>query len=78
MKALAGSQVTDAFVREFGGRHHLDDVEASPADVVAEHLKLRNEEFIVKRFSLACHELSETYVCQFGNSVGLDRNIVLA
>ena len=41
VKALTSGQISDSLFGEPGGAHHLDDVEAGPADVVAEHLEVR-------------------------------------
>ncbi len=41
MKALTCWQISDSFFGESSRTHDLDDIEASPADVVAQHLQVR-------------------------------------
>lgn len=47
VETLARRQIADPFVRKFCGRHHLDYVETSPANIIPQHLKLDKREGIV-------------------------------
>ena len=70
VEGLRGRQVADALVGELGRAHHLHDVEAGPADVVAQHLDLWQMAEIrggqVGNGSVCC---GESEVCWAGASV---------
>lgn len=78
MEALASRQIADPLACELARAHHLDDIKARPADVVSAHLQLKkcflryhknnNKVFFINE--------SMSHVCQFGNGIAFDVDVI--